>query len=112
MRSRDYDAYTVKISRSEDHELKVSSTDKKRMETLNAITQELEKHQYTHLMLGITEEAITLELPNTVSDEEIQDINNIIQDVVEAKDEGPYSIKVKKIDMEKREQRRTMGRNP
>ncbi|WP_071395107.1 DUF4030 domain-containing protein [Bacillus tuaregi] len=108
LKLREYDAYTIKVSRSKEFEQKVSESDRKRMETVqflhNAITQELEKHHYTPLMLMFTKETINLELPNTISDEEVQDIKQIISDVLAANNAGTYSVKVKKIDMEKREQ--------
>jgi hypothetical protein len=104
LKSRKYDAYSVKVNKSQEF----VDTDKKETEMVlrlsDSITQELEKHHYAYLFLGFSEETITIELPNSVSDEDVQEIKQLINDIVKANHAGPYSIKVKMVDLEKREQ--------
>ena len=112
LQTREYNDYSVAVSRNQRAEQNVSKEDQIRMEKdqflISNIRQELEKHHYEILQLGIragkSEKTINLEIPNSVSDEEIQDMKKLISDVIVSNDVGAYSIKIKEIDMVKRDQ--------
>ncbi|WP_408009257.1 DUF4030 domain-containing protein [Pseudalkalibacillus sp. A8] len=112
--SRNYDAYTVKVSRAEVNEefMKMSEKDQKRLEENEflhkKINDELENQGYDILTLSITnnkfDRGILVEVPDTESEAQLDKIEALISNVVKTNDIETYPVEIKKVDLEKREQ--------
>jgi hypothetical protein len=108
--SRNYDAFTVNVYKQNPYRgienPKQLEFDRQSGELMDAIYEELEKYDFTVLSVGVRnndkEKLVELDVPNT--EPRVDEIKKVVQSVIEEKNIGAFSIKVYKIDMEKREQ--------
>ncbi|MEC0347871.1 DUF4030 domain-containing protein [Peribacillus frigoritolerans] len=108
LHSRNYDAYTLKVSRSKERKVEIDEKEEKEMKEFyiisTAITKELKKQNYNVLSfsMGHNPKTITLEIPNTEA--RIVEMKQVINDVLQTNKIEPIPLNIKKIDMKKREQ--------
>ncbi len=110
LQSRNYDAYTLKVERSKSRMPDVDEETKKRSredgKMLETIDNTLKKHDYNVLSLGIKSKpnSISLKVPDTYSKKELNEIRKLVNDIIQQKNLGKFSIKINKVNMEKRAQ--------
>lgn len=107
LHSRNYDAYTLKVSRYKERKVEIEIDEKEMKEFYiisTAITKELKKQNYNVLSFGMEHnpKIIKLEIPNTET--RIDEMKQVINDVLQTNKIDPIPLKIKKIDMKKREQ--------
>ncbi|MEC2078429.1 DUF4030 domain-containing protein [Metabacillus fastidiosus] len=108
LNSRNYDAYKVEISRYKEYKNEISEEEQKIAQEYDliypALTEELEKQGYNILSLGMrySPKAIELEIPNTET--RIEEIKKIINHILNINNIDSIPLKIRKIDMRKREQ--------
>jgi hypothetical protein len=108
LHSRNYDAYTLKVSRYKERKVEIDEKEEKEMKEFyiisTAITKELKKQNYNVLSfsMGHNPKTIILEIPNTET--RIDEMKQVINDVLQTNKIDPIPLNIKKIDMEKREQ--------
>jgi hypothetical protein len=111
LNARGYDAYSVKVNKFQERTL--SEEDKKFMAEqekqaeqdegiLTAINEMREEYQLEGLGIDPNKKVIEIEVPDSV--ERTDEIKQQVQQIVSAKTDEPYKIKIKKINMKKRDQ--------
>ncbi|OOE14721.1 DUF4030 domain-containing protein [Fictibacillus arsenicus] len=111
LKSRGYDAYSVKVGKYQERIL--SEEDKKFMQEqekqaeqdeniLTAINKKREEYQLEGLGIDSNKKIIEMEVPNTV--ERTDEMKQQVQKIVSAHTNESYTIKIKKINMKKRDQ--------
>ncbi|KOR80616.1 hypothetical protein AM232_20755 [Bacillus sp. FJAT-21352] len=113
LKSKGYDAYTVKISRyTERVDVPHSEEDKKqfkKQEKLRKINREillsLDKASEKYKLLGIgilAQKIVEVEIPDT--EKRTDEIEQYVQNIIQLKTNDQYTVKFKKVNMKKREQ--------
>ncbi|WLD94298.1 DUF4030 domain-containing protein [Alkalihalobacillus sp. AL-G] len=108
LHSRNYDAYTLKVSRYKERKVEIDKKEEKEMKEFyiisTVITKELKKQNYNVLTfsMGHNPKTIKLEIPNTET--RIDEMKQVINDVLQTNKIDPIPLNIKKIDMKKREQ--------
>lgn len=108
--SKNYDAFKIDVYKQE---LQMETRDPKQLkyereskELMDAIRDELEKHDFAILTYGVRnndiEKVVELDIPNT--EKRTDRIKKIVQTIIDKEEMGNFSIKFHKVDMEKREQ--------
>ncbi|WP_110927690.1 DUF4030 domain-containing protein [Bacillus massiliglaciei] len=112
LQSKNYDAYTIKVTRYKEREIDVD--EKKEKQSIEfareydiyqpAITKELKKRDYNVLSLQLryNPKTIEIEIPNTET--RIDEMKQVINDVLQTNKIDPIPLNIKKIDMKKKEQ--------
>ncbi|WP_374055747.1 DUF4030 domain-containing protein [Rossellomorea sp. FM04394] len=116
LQSRNYDAYTVKVSRYEEPEVPQKDKEtQQRSEDFQLIDsrvrEELKKRNIEVLQLAhlARPESIQLEIPNT-TEATSDEIKEVVREIMSENNIRPIPVEIKKINMKKREQdRRWMG---
>jgi hypothetical protein len=108
---RQYDAYTFKIERMEPYVYTETSEQEKRIEKIQTdISTELEKHHYDFLVANVSFHSplrVELEIPNTET--RVKEIKAVIHAVLAENKTENTSIKIKKINLKKRDQDNRWG---
>jgi Protein of unknown function (DUF4030) len=116
LKSRDYDAYTVKVTRYREHvDVPHSEEDKKQMEEQekrnkmdNEILLALDKAREKYNLLGTgidsLKKIVEVEIPDT--EKRTDEIESYVQNIIQLKTNDQFTIKFKKVNMKKREQDR------
>lgn len=103
---RQYDAYTFKIERMEPYVYTEPNAQEKKIEKIQTdISTELEKHQYKFLLANVSFDSpprVELEIPNT--EKRVEEIKAVIHAVLAENKTENASIKIKKINLKKRDQ--------
>ncbi|MBD8136132.1 DUF4030 domain-containing protein [Bacillus sp. CFBP 13597] len=102
LKSKGYDAYTVKVSRyTERVDVPHSEEDKKQLEILLSLDKASEK--YKLLGIGIlAQKIVEVEIPDT--EKRTDEIEQYVQNIIQLKTNDQYTVKSKKVNMKKREQ--------
>lgn len=102
LKSKGYDAYTVKVSRyTERVDVPHSEEDKKQLEILLSLDKASEK--YKLLGIGIlAQKIVEVEIPDT--EKRTDEIEQYVQNIIQLKTNDQYTVKFKKVNMKKREQ--------
>jgi hypothetical protein len=102
LKSKGYDAYTVKVSRyTERVDVPHSEEDKKELEILLSLDKASEK--YKLLGIGIlAQKIVEVEIPDT--EKRTDEIEQYVQNIIQLKTNDQYTVKFKKVNMKKREQ--------
>ncbi|MGM1035918.1 MAG: DUF4030 domain-containing protein [Bacillota bacterium] len=102
LKSKGYDAYTVKVSRyTERVDVPHSEEDKKQLEILLSLDKASEK--YKLLGIGILAQKI-VEVEISDTEKRTDEIEQYVQNIIQLKTNDQYTVKFKKVNMKKREQ--------
>lgn len=108
LKSNEYDRYTIKVKRQIDIVPPTSEREKAIGETLNRINDQLIKLNFNVLSYGasypsenLNKVIIEIDVPNT--EKRIEEIKEITNEILRAKNIESYSIKINKIDLVQRE---------
>ncbi|WP_181215971.1 DUF4030 domain-containing protein [Mesobacillus foraminis] len=114
LQSRNYDAYTLKVSQYKERKIDVDPKEEKKIKQFSqeydilhpAVTEELKRRDFNVLSLGMeyNPKKLLIEIPNTET--RTDEMKQVINDILQANKIDPLPLKIKKIDMEKREQDR------
>ncbi|MBT2757443.1 DUF4030 domain-containing protein [Mesobacillus foraminis] len=112
LQSKNYNAYTFKVTRYKQYIDDVDPKQEKEIEQLNreyeiiyrSATKELKSRNFNILSLGMEykPKTITLEVPSTET--RIDEMKNVMNKILKANKLDPIPLNVKKINMKKREQ--------
>ncbi|WP_374988238.1 DUF4030 domain-containing protein [Priestia megaterium] len=109
--NRNYDAYTFKIERMEPYVYTEPNAQEKKIEKIQTdISTELEKHHYDFLIANVSFNSpprVELEIPNT--EKRVEEIKALIHAVLAENKAENASIKIKKINLKKRDQDNRWG---
>lgn len=108
LQSKNYDAYTLKVNRYQEHKVETNGEDDKELKEFRthstAIHKDLKKRDYNVLSLGMgsNPKTIELEIPNTET--RIDEMKQVINHILKTNDIDSIPLNIKKVDMKKREQ--------
>ena len=108
---RQYDAYTFKIERMEPYVYTEPNAQEKKIEKIQTdLSTELEKHHYDFLIANVSFNSpprVELEIPNT--EKRVEEIKALIHAVLAENKAENALIKIKKINLKKRDQDNRWG---
>jgi len=112
LQSKNYDAYSIKVTRYKERKIEVDEKEEKQSIEFAreydifypAITKELKKRDYNVLSLSLNynPKTIEIEIPNTET--RIDEMKKVVNQILKANNIDSIPLKIKKIDMKKREQ--------
>ncbi|MED1865859.1 DUF4030 domain-containing protein [Fictibacillus nanhaiensis] len=108
LKSRDYDAYSVVVSKYESDKDEITPEQeeriKKESELFTALDGVFKKYQLAGLSLNADKKVVDIEIPDT--DTRMSEIEQKVQSVLKTKTDETYTVKFKKVNMNKRDQDR------
>ncbi|MBH0158601.1 DUF4030 domain-containing protein [Fictibacillus sp. 5RED26] len=108
LKSRDYDAYSVVVSKYENDKDETTPEQeerfKKESELFTALDGVYKKYQLTGLSLNSVKKVVEVEIPDTNT--KMSEIEQQVQSVIRTKTNKIYTVKFKKVNMKKRDQDR------
>lgn len=114
IQSRNYDAYTVKVSRYKERKYGGDKKEERKMKEFDrefviihtAVTEELKKRDYNVLGFGMgySPKTINIEIPNTET--RIEEMKQVVNHILKTNNIGSIPLNIKKINMVKKEQDR------
>ncbi|WP_377891839.1 DUF4030 domain-containing protein [Alkalihalobacillus sp. R86527] len=103
LQSKNYDAYTFKVSRDKEHKFEMDGKVEKDLNEFNiistAITEELRKLDYTIESLGMSYDPKTIELEIPNSEDRIDEIKQVISNILKVNNLDSISLKITKVDI-------------
>ncbi|MET3195647.1 DUF4030 domain-containing protein [Gottfriedia sp. OAE603] len=119
LRKNNYDTYSIRVEKARKIENYISKDDQKRLkedEIINtAIQNEIKKNKFKVLSTSITSSNenpfVELEIPDSTEDLKIEELKRVVNNAIKRTKLDTYSVKVKKVNMLKREQDGRWGHN-
>ncbi|MBM7584625.1 hypothetical protein JOC86_001162 [Bacillus pakistanensis] len=106
LQSKDYDAYTVKVSKHKERKIDMSVEErnslKKDAELLDDVDNLRGKYHFEQLSLSSSRKVVNIDIPDT--EKRTEEIKREVKSILWSKTKEEYTVKLKKINMKKREQ--------
>ncbi|PEJ56174.1 hypothetical protein CN692_18720 [Bacillus sp. AFS002410] len=108
LHSRNYDAYTVKVSKFKERKLEMSEEERNRLkkdaELMGAVDKLREKYHFEKLSLSSSRKIVDIDIPD--NEKRTEEIKKEVKSILWTKTKEEFTVKLKKINMKKREQDR------